>query len=213
MIKPLVKMLPKLVTKACARAPFFWIRATERIDRCQNLTLFTSCQLLAVLSKDITVYRTVLVVLNNKMQKLPILIMIIIKKRDYKQMRLHIPDCDRSRHHVVKSLAEPWSYQKRFPSSQTYSPIYWRPNFTKSYSGWFRILVVLFAPWSSYRERSPSRFVQTLTADHDHVSCFYSVSSEISVKFCAKRREGHVNTGRRDWLSIRPVRRPSEWWI
>lgn len=80
MIKPLVKMLPKLVTKACARAPFFWIRATERIDRCQNLTLFTSCQLLAVLSKEITVYRTVLVVLNNKMQKLPILIMIIIKK-------------------------------------------------------------------------------------------------------------------------------------
>lgn len=36
--------------------------------------------MLAVLSKDITVYRKVLVVLNNKMQKLPILIMIIIKK-------------------------------------------------------------------------------------------------------------------------------------
>ena len=80
MIKPLVKMLPKLVTKACAHAPFFWIRATERIDRCQNLTLFTCCQLLAVLSKDIIVYRKVLVVLNNKMQKLPILIMIIIIK-------------------------------------------------------------------------------------------------------------------------------------
>lgn len=80
MIKPLVKMLPKLVTKACARAPFFWIRAIERIYRCQNLTLFTSCQLLAVLSKDITVYRKVLVVLNNKMQKLHILIMIMIKK-------------------------------------------------------------------------------------------------------------------------------------
>lgn len=80
MIKPLVKMLPKLVTKACAHAPFFWIKATERIDRCQNLTLFTSCQLLAVLSKVITVYRKVLVVLNNKMQKLPILIMIIIIK-------------------------------------------------------------------------------------------------------------------------------------
>ena len=80
MIKPLVKMLPKLVTKACAHARFFLIRATERIDRCQNLTLFTSCQLPAVLSKDITVYRKVLVVLNNKMQKLHILIMIMIKK-------------------------------------------------------------------------------------------------------------------------------------